>query len=186
MMMSNIIDWSDKEAVKEYKREYRKKKNTEAVKKYHRERGRKYYWENVEKRSKYYKENVEKRSKYYKENVDKHRIHQLKGAYNLSAADFLEMWEKQNGHCANPDCNIKLVDRFFLEEKTEYENDPNLTKGVDYARADVDHDHDYALKHGKCKEMVRGLLCRSCNRNDVLNPDSEHYIHKPKVSDFTE
>ena len=29
-MMMNKVDWSDKEAVKEYKREYRKKKNTEA------------------------------------------------------------------------------------------------------------------------------------------------------------
>lgn len=185
MMMMNKVDWSDKESVKEYRREYSRK--------YRREYPEKVRVSRANYRAKNREKMNEARHKYRRENPEKvrqcpssTRTYRLKKDYNLSAADFLEMWEKQNGHCANPDCDIKLVDPIFLEEKTEYENDPNLTAGVDYARADVDHDHDYEEKHGKCKEMVRGLLCRSCNRSDVLDPDSKHYIHGPKVSDFTE
>ena len=178
MMMSSIIDWSDKEAVKEYKRKERKqryKENSEAE----REASNRY-------RKKHRGRIIEYRKNQRQEFPNIQRRTTIKWRYNLSAPDFHEICEKQNGHCANPDCNIKLVDPMFFEEKREYENDLNLTAGVDYSRCNVDHDHDYALKHGKCKEMIRGLLCSSCNRNDVLNPDSKHYIHNPKVSDFTE
>jgi hypothetical protein len=179
MMMSNIIDWSDREARLQYHREYNKIQDPEV----RAAASRRWRRKDPEK---WRKANNKRQKRYHLKHPDAQRIFKLQFLYNFTKSDFIKMWEKQNGHCANPHCNIKLVDPMFFEEKREYENDLNLTKGVDYSQCNVDHDHDYALKHGKCKEMVRGLLCSSCNRNDVLNPDSKQYIHKPKVDNFTE
>ena len=179
MMSSSIIDWSNREARNEWQYEYQKNRDP----KFAAAAALRHRAKDPEK----WRESNNKSTKLHRlKHPDAHRIAMMKYRYNFTKSDFIELWEKQNGHCANPDCNIKLVDPIFFEERSQYYDDSNLIEGVDYAYCTIDHDHDYEEKHGKCKEMVRGLLCQSCNRKDVLDPDSKHYIHNPKVSDFTE
>jgi hypothetical protein len=104
----------------------------------------------------------------------------LKFIYGLSEEKFTEMWNKQGGGiCLG--CDMKLVTSVFLQERKQYENNPNLLINVDYAIAYVDHDHRFDIEGKRgCyhrPESVRGLLCPSCNSYDVLDQDSDHYIY---------
>lgn len=70
--------------------------------------------------------------------------------YGITEAEYQQIYEAQGGVCAG--CR--------------------RAKGTGKYRLSVDHDHKLAEEHDHpndkgCRECVRGLLCRSCNR-DVL------------------
>lgn len=88
--------------------------------------------------------------KYKQKSKDKARAALLQRNYNLLWAEYLELFEKQQGCCAI--CKVSL--------KLHQEPHQQGHSGV----AAVDHDH----KTGK----VRGLLCRPCNSGIGFLQDS--------------
>ncbi len=74
--------------------------------------------------------------------------------YKITAADFREMWGRQDGRCGG--CEVEFA------HPTQRE----LRVGV---KPEIDHDHATAVtkegydKQEVKKEDVRGLLCRRCN-----------------------
>ena len=122
-------------------------------------------------------ENKKKKNEQDRQYMRDHPDWQLKRRYGLNKEMFIKLYEEQGGICLG--CDIKLVSNIILEEKKQYDDDPNLIEFVDYAPAWVDHDHSYDIE-GKCSanpDSVRGLLCPSCNSKDVLNPESNNYIY---------
>ena len=104
-------------------------------------------------------------------------IYKIWGKFGLTKEMFIKLYEKQGGLCLG--CDIKLVSNIFKKERKQFEDDPNLIEHVDYAIANVDHDHSFDIdgKHSGNPDSVRGLLCASCNCKDVLNPESKLYIY---------
>ncbi len=68
------------------------------------------------------------------------RKSQLKG-YGITEAEYEQMWRRQGGACANPDCRAVFP---------PYSND-----GIMRTKLQIDHDH--------VTGRVRGLLCQRCN-----------------------
>lgn len=132
--------------------------------------------ENPELNKKYEKKQTLKRSKCPRRKSWKARNHVLR-SFGLTEEMFIKLYEEQGGLCLG--CDIKFVSNMLLEERKQYDDDPNLIVNVDYALACVDHDHSYDIdgKHSGNPDSVRGLLCPACNCRDVLNPESDNYIY---------
>ena len=137
----------------------------------------------------YRADNKDHKAKYMKEYNANNRvpnmIRQIKYKYGLTEEMFINLYEGQKKICLG--CDIKLVSSIFsLEEREQYDDDPNLIENVDYSVANVDHDHSYDIEERKNglgnPDCVRGLLCPSCNIKDILNPKSTWYIYGDDTS----
>ena len=165
------------------KTEYNKQYRSDPVNKARKaEWGKQYYIDNKAEKTEYNKQyrsdpvnkarKAEWSKQWNKDNPIQSSIKQVRNRYGLTEEMYIKLYEEQGGLCLG--CDIVLVTRIIGNEE-----DVIGIKGVDYEVAHVDHDHSFDID-GKLSgnpDSVRGLLCKSCNVKDVLNPESDHYIY---------